>query len=191
MKCRHQPFSVYLLWLTGDVGQEVLYVEGTNNGRLLAHDGGWKARLPAFSLVPTGSLAMRDSRYPVTAAGLLGLIDIMSRSHHEELERRSVASCELNENVFVQGRPCLEFTTRYKSHAESPKYRKSITRIDREWNVPVETWHFEWPVNDAAATEQELDAATLVEAYRFADIDFSFQPSDLDFDRANPEYRFR
>ena len=40
MKVRHAPFSVYLKWVTGEAGREVLYVEGQNDGRMKAHPGG-------------------------------------------------------------------------------------------------------------------------------------------------------
>jgi hypothetical protein len=191
LKCRHQPFSVYLLWLTGDAGQEVLYVEGANNGKLLAHDGGWKSRLPAFSLSPECALALHDSRYPVTAAGLLGLMEIMEEIHRHDLDNSTFASCHLNTECDFNGRACFEFTTRYKNHAVSPRYRKSITRIDREWNVPLDTQHFEWPKDRCAVSESEVDELTLVESYQFTEVDFDYEPHELDFDRSNPEYRFR
>lgn len=191
LKCRHQPFSVYLLWETGDAGREVLYVEGANLGRLLVHDGGWKSRLPALSLTPDCAWALHDSRYPVTSAGLLGLIEIMVRTHRDDLSHSNFAACELHTDSDVAGRPCLEFVTRYKNSEVSPKYRKSITRIDEEWNVPLESQHFEWPRDRADRTPDELDPATLIEWYRFTDIDFGYRPEELDFDRANPAYRFR
>jgi hypothetical protein len=191
LKCRHQPFSVYLLWETGDVGQEVLYIDGANHGKLLAHDGGWKARLPALSLAPQGMLAMHDSRYPVTSAGLLGLIEIMTRTHDHDLADNTVATCELNPGCEFDGRECVEFTTHYKNSAVSPVYRKSVTLIDREWNIPLDTRHYEWPSDPKTLTDPGLDEATLIEAYRFSELDLGFQPQDLDFDRTNPEYRFR
>ena len=191
LKCRHQPFSVYLLWLTGDAGQEVLYVEGANNGKLLAHDGGWKSRLPAFSLAPDCALAMHDSRYPVTSAGLLGLIEIMEEIHRRDLDDSTFASCDVDPDCDFNGRACFEFTTRYKNPAVSSQYRKSVTRIDREWNVPLDTRHYAWPTDLPGLSDRELDQATLIESYQFTEVDFKYQPREVDFDRANPDYRFR
>ena len=74
MKVRHAPFSVYLKWVTGEQGREILFVEGANDGHMKAHGGGWKIRLPTVSLEPTNSLAMAESRYPVNKAGLLELV---------------------------------------------------------------------------------------------------------------------
>ncbi len=190
IKCRNQPFSVYLLWLSGDTGREVLYIDGSHDGKMIAHDGGWKARIPAFSLSTDGSLAMRDARYPVTLAGLQGLIDTMQDVHREDLSRSSFQSCVFeSERAFI-GRPCYVFTTKYKSPADSPIYRKSVTYIDHEWNVPIHSRHFEWPVSRDFLDESQLDEATLVESYSFADLSFHQNFTDYDFDRANPEYHF-
>jgi hypothetical protein len=191
IKCRHKPFSVYLRWLTGDAGREVIYVDGANDGKLIAHDGGWKARIPAFSLSTTSMLAMRDARYPVTDAGLLGLTDTMAAVHRMDLDQANVDSCEVDHTAQFDGRPCVRFTTRYKSVAVSPQYRKSITLIDQEWNVPIHSRHFEWGKAGVVSADNELDDATMVESYSFSEIEFGQQLTESDFDRENPEYQFR
>src|SRR5579871_485780 len=74
MKLRHAPFSVYMKWLVGPVGQEVLYVDGLHDNRMLVKKGGRMGKLlPSVKLDPHGSLAMGESRHPVTDAGLLTL----------------------------------------------------------------------------------------------------------------------
>lgn len=190
LKCRHEPFSVYLVWTTGDAGREVLYVHGENDGKLIAHDGGWKARIPAFSLAVDSPLALRDSRYPVTQAGLLNLARTMLDIHREDLQRNNVLSCELTPGTF-DGRDCLVFTTVYKSAETSPVYRKSITSIDREWNLPISTVHYEWPAPDKQIPAEELDQHTLIESYSFRGIELTQDLTARDFDRTNNEYRFR
>lgn len=191
LKLRHQPFSVYLLWETGDTGREVLYVDGQNEGRLIAHDGGWKARLPAFSLHPESRLAMLDARYPVTDAGMLNLARTMLEVHQLDLAVSNYASCEVNDQQSFDGRRCVVFTLTYKPGTRDHDYRKSITYIDYEWNVPVYSQHFAWPAAGQQVADQELDSATLVESYSFADVKLPYPLSDQDFDRANSEYHFR
>jgi len=191
IKCRHRPFSVYLVWLTGDVGREVLYIEGQNNGNMIAHDGGWKSRIPALTLPVDCSLAMRDARYPVTTAGVVGLIDIMRGVHEQDLLKSNVEACEIDEHRQFDGRPCTMFTTRYRSRSDSPVYRKSVTLIDHEWQIPVHTRHFEWPVTSATCSEEQLDESTLIECYSFTELKLNCELTDDDFDRKNSEYRFR
>jgi hypothetical protein len=191
IKCRQKPFSVYLQWTEGDVGREVIYIDGKNQGKMVAHDGGWKIRIPAFNLSPDGILAMRDARYPVTDAGFAFLIDRMLEVHATDLLTSNFSSCQLDSNQEFDGRPGLTFTTLYKSIADSPIYRKSLTFIDREWNIPLHSEHFEWPAKDTHSTEAELDHDTLIERYSFRDISINPDFSDGVFDRSNQDYHFR
>ncbi len=190
LKCRHHPFSVYLVWQIGDVGREAIYVEGKNNGKLIAHDGGWKSRLPAFSMLTDGSLAMKDARCPITTAGLLALTEVMMATHLNDLKYSTFESCEIDPHQRFDGRQCLMFTTKYKSAEISPTYRKSITLIDHEWNLPVQTQHFEWCRTGKTMTDQELDLATIIESYSFTNIKLGCDLTDRDFERTNQEYHF-
>jgi hypothetical protein len=191
LKCRHRPFSVYLYWFNWDPGREVLYIEGHNKGRLIGHDGGWKARIPALSLAPDSAFAMRDSRYPVTKAGFLSLIDLMCQAHEEDLQEGTSLTCQYEFPVSFDGRDCHAFTTVYASREASPTYRKSITLIDAEWRIPLRTEHFGWPETAASVADANLDEETLLEAYQFTDVNFDCSLSDADFDRNNSEYAFR
>lgn len=188
LKYRQSPYSVYRHYLSGDEGREVLYVAGANNGKLLAHDGGWKARLPAFWLHPDSSLAMRDTRYPVTMAGIQGLLNLMLEIHEDDLRYHRAASCEHQSDIDHAGRPCSVFTTYYQSPEISPTYRKSITWIDDEWNIPIKSVHFEWPQHSVES--EALDDTTMIESYEFSQLDFQRRLTDTDFDRNHPEYRF-
>jgi hypothetical protein len=190
LKCRHEPFSVYLRWLTGDAGREVLYVDGLNNGSMIVHAGGWKARLPALTISPDSSLAMAESRYPVTKAGLLGLVDMSLSVHNEDLVKKNFARCDQLADQEFDERMCSTFVIEYKNAEISPTYRKSVVLIDNEWHVPLYVRNFGWP-GPAQTIDGDLDEATLIEYYTFTDIQLRSQLVATDFDRANEEYRFR
>ena len=191
MKVRHAPFSVYMKWVTGEPGREIVYVDGHNNGKMTAHPGGWKAKLPALWLEPTSHLAMAESRYPVTKVGLFELAKLMREVHHEDLKKKRVARCErLQEQVF-DGRPCHAFLIEYKDAKSSETYRKSISLIDKEWSIPVYTRNFGWLNGDVPPTPEEHDAATLVEFYSYSTVKFGSNLLALDFDHTNEEYRFK
>lgn len=191
IKCRQKPFSVYLRWSTGDEGREVLYIEGANNGKLLGHDGGWKARIPAFYLQPDCPLAMRDTRYPASCAGIRFLIDQMLGVHKGDLKASNFASCEMETDVPFDDRPCVKFTTKYQSSKASPLYRKSVTFLDRERSIPLHSEHYGWPAKETASNDDTCDAKTLLERYTFRDFASHESLSDADFDRSNKEYKFR
>ena len=191
MKVRHAPFSVYLKWVTGEAGREVLYVEGQNDGRMKAHPGGWKARLPAVNLEPTGSLAMAESRHPITKAGLFSLTKMMVESHRQDLEKDNIARFEKLQDQVFDGRHCHAFVVEYKDKQSSEHYRKSVTLIDKEWSVPVYIKNFGWLNGDAPADPDQHDEATLIEYYSHSNIKFRPNLIALDFDHTNEDYGFK
>jgi hypothetical protein len=192
IKVRHAPFSVYMKWLERDAGKEVLYVAGTNSGEMLVRLGGVKGRLlPVFSVDPNGSMAMKQSRYPVTRMGVLSLADTLIDNREQELRDGIVANCSYQPDASSDGRPCHLFVLEFDNPAQSPVYRKSIQYIDRRWNIPVEIVNFTWPEPNAAGSGPSLDDETLIEYYKYSDIDAGTAISDADFDRANADYRLR
>ncbi|WP_373652407.1 DUF1571 domain-containing protein [Schlesneria sp. DSM 10557] len=191
MKVRHQPFSVYLKWSTGEVGREVLYVDGMNDGRITAHGGGWKARLPTVSLEPNGSMAMAESRHPITKAGLYSLAQMMVEIHREDLEKQNYSRFEKLPDEEFDGRPCHVYLIEYRDRQACEHYRKSITYIDKGWSLPVYTKNYGWLDGQVPANPDEYDSATLLEYYSFANIKFRSNLVALDFDHNNSEYGFK
>ncbi|MEM9470251.1 MAG: DUF1571 domain-containing protein, partial [Pseudomonadota bacterium] len=73
IRVRHRPFSIYMKFVQPNPGQEVLYVENQNDGKLVALASGWKRRIGKLNLDPNGAMAMRDQRHPITKAGIRNL----------------------------------------------------------------------------------------------------------------------
>ncbi len=190
IKCRQKPFSIYLRWDQGDTGREVIFVAGADDGKMIAHDGGWKAKIPAFQLSPDSWLAMRDARYPVTNAGLSSLIDVMLEIHEEDLSTANYEICKIESGCESDARPSLKFTTIYRSPAASPVYRKSVTHLDCDLNLPLHTEHFGWPASGKASDPSGCDDSTLIERYTFRNLALDAALTDADFDRANESYNF-
>lgn len=191
MKVRHAPFSVYLKWVTGEKGREVLFVEGANDGYMKAHGGGWKMRLPTVSVEPTSSIAMAESRYPVNKAGLLELAKMMLNVHQQDLDQKRIARCEKLPDQMFDERPCHAFLIEYRDRKSSEQYRKSISLIDKEWSIPVYTRNFGWLDGQAPADEEQHDTASLIEFYSYSKIQFRSKLVAMDFDHTNEDYRFK
>ena len=103
-----QPLSVYLSFLkpTSVKGREVIYVEGQNNGNIIAHEGGFKGKfLPTVTIPPDGMLAMRGQRYPMTEIGVENLIEKLIERGERARELPDV-QCEFRKNARVQDRTC-------------------------------------------------------------------------------------
>lgn len=189
MKLRHQPFSVYMKWLDGDRGRQLIYVNGQNDGNLLVQLGGVKGRLlGTLSINPTGSQAMAESRYPITGAGLLHLAKKIVEYRQRDLERGTGVHCEMYDNQELNGRPCYMFVTTYDSPKYSENYRKAVCYIDKELSMPVCVRNYTWGVDVDPA---KIDEETLIEFYSYSDVKIEQQLADADFERGNEGYRMR
>lgn len=183
MKVRHQPFSVYLRVIepTSSAGQEVIYVEGQNNGNLVAHTVGLGSNLIGrVNLDPEGIIAKRGNRYTIKDVGLKNLtkklIDLGSR---KELFRDSAVTIDKSE--FAE-RPCT--MVEIKSPHPVGDFRMATARIaiDLVWDVPVLYEAHEWPAGGGKPF--------LSETYSYFDLKFDVGLTDHDFDPDNPEYSF-
>jgi Protein of unknown function (DUF1571) len=191
IKVRRTPFSVYLKWLTGDPGKELLYVEGANDGQMLVRLGGFKGRiLPAVHVDPFGSLAMSQSRYSIQSVGILALTESLLEHRRNEIRDQVVPHIQREPDAPCEGRLCSVFTLEVASPEGSPIYRKSIQYIDREWGAVIQVANYTWPEPGQVLGPSTLDEATLIEYYKYSEIVADAQLTDRDFDRSNSEYHF-
>ncbi len=171
MEVRHEPFSIYMKWLNFDKGRRLKFVPAEQDGKAQVKLGGLKGRLlPAISIEPNGSRAMAESRYPVTKAGILPMIDDMLAYRRDDLEKRTGLKCELYENVEVNGKTCYGFVVRYPDQATSSLYRWSVTYLDKDTFIPVRLTNYTWARDAENLSPGELDEQTLIEDYAFSDL---------------------
>ncbi len=109
------PFSVYLSFLkpTDVKGREVIYVEGRNDSKLVAHEGGTKGRfLPTVWLDPMGTLAMRGNRYPITQIGIENLIVQLLERGARDRQHPDI-QVEFRQNAKINDRTCTVVIIRH------------------------------------------------------------------------------
>jgi hypothetical protein len=194
LKLRHKPFGIYMKWLEGgDVGRELLHVEGQYDDKMLVRLGGIKKRLPLLKLDPTGSMAMKECRHPVTEMGLALLADQILKYRKRDLTLKGGLRWEMLPEQKFMDRVCDCWIVEYDSRDVEPVYRKSITYIDKELSLPICVRSFGWPEDgtEAAGDVAALDEATLIEYYGYTDIKFESRLTDTDFDKGNSDYTFR
>ena len=77
-------------------GQEVIYVEGANDGKLIGHAGsGLMALAGTKWLDPKGTLAMIGQRYPITELGIANLVRrLIEVGEHDDAIRRMLRVAE-------------------------------------------------------------------------------------------------
>ncbi len=188
IKVRHEPFSVYLYFLGPDriKGQEVLYVEGKNNGNLLGHGVGIKKIAGTVPLQPTGAMAMAGQRYPITEIGIymltrrlveVGELDMK----YGECDVKFFRGAKINVGNVKRAVTGIEVV-----HPVPRKnFRFNVARIfvDDELKIPVRYESYDWP-------EKPGGPPQLLEEYTYTDLKLNNGFTDADFDENNPNYRF-
>ena len=178
------PFSVYLGFLKPDSikGREVIYVDGQNNSKMIAHEGGFRGRfLPTVQLVPSSALAMRGNRYPITEIGIMTL----TRRLIEKGERdRKLGLCEVRmvDGAKVQGRVCTLLEVIHPQNDQNYEFHKARIFVDNELQVPIRYEAYGFPTAN--------ETPPLLEEYTYVDMKLNVGLDDSVFDSKNPKYRF-
>ncbi|QDV87697.1 DUF1571 domain-containing protein [Stieleria sp.] len=180
-----QPLSVYLSFVkpASIKGREVLYVEGRNNGNLIAHEGGFKGRfLPTVNLPPTGTLAMRGQRYPMTEIGLENLlVKLIERG--EQAKQLPDVKAEMRTGIKVNDRPCMLLTVTQPTPRPDLLFYQAKVYMDEELNVPIRYVAYDWP----APNQEKL---SVIEEYNYLNLKLNVGLTDADFDPNNSKYNF-
>jgi len=186
LKIRHEPFSVYLVFELPESieGQEVLYVEGQNDGEMWAHGVGLEGLLGTLSLDPEGWTAMRGQKYPITSIGMLNLAERIASGVEEAAERGDAeADVRLFDDAAIDGRECRAVTIARTPADEGSPIRLMRLFLDKELGLLVRYEAYDWSGNKDEKPE-------LVEKYTYVDVKPDRGFADGDFDTANPDYGF-
>ena len=185
LKVRHKPFSVYLGFLKPVAlrGQECMYIEGANNGKMWAHGTGIQETMfGTVSLLPDGNMAMRGQRYPLTQIGVLNLTRRLIEVANEDIK---YGECEVKyfKGAKINDRVCT--CTQVVHPVPRKNFLFNVARIfvDDNLNIPVRYEAYDWPKAPGGAPE-------LIEAYTYLNMKFNVGLTDFDFDVSNPAYRF-
>jgi len=184
-KIRQQPFSVYLLFLGPDSvkGQEVLYVDGRNDGNMLAHAGsGVRAMVGTVSLKPQSMLAMAGNRYPITELGVENLTKrLVEVAEHD----KQFGECDVNfyPNAKVNGRVCTCIQVSHPVPRRNFRFHLARVFIDDELTIPIRYEAYDWP-------QEQGGQPVLMEEYTYMNVKVNNGFTDADFDPKNTAYKF-
>lgn len=177
------PLSVYLKMLKPNKvkGQEVIWVEGENDGRLIAHTTGMM-NVKRFLLDPRGIVAMKGNRYPISEVGFKNLIAKMKEFG---LKDREHDECEvtITRDVLVDNRPCTMIQVTHPVQRDYFSHHISKIYLDQGRDVLVGYEGFLWP-------EKPGEKPPLLERYFYLDMQINVGLTDEDFSPDNPEYDF-
>lgn len=164
-----KPLDVRLEWLDahGKVDQTAVYRQGFNDGKVLGRQSGLLGGLAGtLRLDPNESLALSDSRHPITEVGLGKIIERALMDAANPRISSSFAGAEA-----LDGRPSYKFeftVTGNEAVGGLEAARQAIIWVDRELKLPVKL--------------ELYDAAnTLLERHRFKQVSVNQKLSDKTF----------
>jgi len=184
VKKRQQPFSVYMYLLGSEElkGQEVIYVEGENDGNMWAHSTGLESMFGTVSIAPNSWIAMRGQRYPTTEIGILTLTRRLI-----ELAGKDAQYGECKVNVYrgakINNRLCTCIEVIHPVPRRNFHFHLARIFVDDELVVPVRYVAYGWP-------KKPGDPPVLMEEYTYLNLNLNCRFTDADFDPKNPNYRF-
>ena len=186
LKLRHEPFSVYLKFVEpkANAGREVIYVKGLNDDNLLVRDAGFAGMLGTNKLLPTGSLAMSDNRYPVTMIGLRTMLDKVIRQWEAEAKFDEVETKEDSDAVLPTGEACVVYEALHPTPREHFKFHITRLWIDKQTHLAIRVEQLGFP-----PTQDK--AAPVIEEYTYGKVQTNVHLGDEDFDVKNKKYGFQ
>jgi hypothetical protein len=178
------PKSFYLLFEKprSMTGREVIWVEGRNENKLVAHEGGLLNVIRA-NLNPTGLLAMRGNRYPITELGIETLVMRMLEKGQRD-RQYDECTVDIDRDMEVDGHKCTVVTITHPHPRAHFEFFQAKIYIDDEIDLPIGYEGFIWPDDDSAGEP------VLLERYFYRDLKINVGLTDLDFDPDNPDYSF-
>lgn len=178
------PFAVYLKFQKPKAieGREVIWVEGKNNGKLVAHEGGYKNVL-TVRLDPRGTIAMIGQRYPITEIGVENLVNRLIEKGERD-RKRDECEVQFYPQAKVGDRPCTLIEVRHPHRRAHFDFSLAQVFIDQELGIPIRYAAYQWP--ESAGKEPLLE-----EEYTYQDIKLNVGLTERDFDPDNSQYKFK
>lgn len=184
VKIRHRPFSVYMYFLGPSKvkGQEVIYVDGANDGKMWAHATGVRGMVGMVQIKPTNPLAMNGQRYPITEIGIQNLVRRLLEVGEQDTK---YGECDVSflEGAKINERPCTCIQVVHPVPRRNFLFHIARIYVDEELNVPIRYEAHDWPKGKDGQPE-------LIEEYTYCDFTPNNNLTDADFDYRNPNYNF-
>ena len=180
VKIRQKPLSFYALFLSPPrlKGQEIIYVDGQNDGKFWVHRPPWGTMLFA----PDSEQAMRDEHYPVTEVGIANLVRRFVEVGREDLR---YGECEVKyfNGAKINDRSCTVVQVVHPVPRREFRFHLARVFIDDELRLPVRYEAHNWPDKQDGQSE-------LIEEYTYIDLKLNNGFVDNDFSINNPQYHF-
>lgn len=184
VKVRHRPLSIYVHVLAPEnhKGEEAIYVDGRNEGKLLGHATGIGRMVGTVALDPQSPTAMNGHHHPINELGIRHLcqrlIDLGNNDvRFAESQIHFLAGLKLN------GRPCTGVDVIHPVPRTNFQFHRLRIFVDEQLKLPARYEQYDWPQEPGGPPQ-------LVEEYNFLNLQVNNGFTDVDFDPRNPRYGF-
>ncbi len=178
----NKAFYVHHLKPQSMTGQEAIWVENENDGKLVAHGSGLQ-KLITVNLDPDSWLAKRGNRYPITELGIETLLLRMIEKGERSLQLASPCQVEYSRDIELDGNPITLITITHPEQHDDLDFHIAKIYIDDTLQLPVGYEGYVWP-------EEEGGEPVLIERYFYSDLEINPGLTDADFDPENPDYEY-
>ena len=181
-KGANKAFYVRHLKPQSMLGQEAIWVENENDGKLVAHGAGLQ-KLITVNLDPDGWLAKRGNRYPITELGIETLLLRMIEKGERSLQLESPCQVEYSRDMELDGNPITLITITHPEQHDDLDFHIAKIYIDDNLQLPVGYEGYLWP-------EEAGGEPVLLERYFYSDLEINPGLTAADFDPENPDYEY-
>ncbi len=174
------PLAVYMEFLgpSSLAGRRVLFVEGQNDGKILARKGGSRFEYVVTSIDPNGENARSESLLPITQSGftpmLAALITVLER-HAAADPGGTNTVVERIEGAKLDDRPCYALRITHPKKQSGFDFHTATIFIDAELRVPARIEKYDWPT----PTDE---AAPLIAEYNYTNVELNLGLTEQMFD---------
>lgn len=180
---KYVPLSIYTRFLKPEnvAGQEAIWVEGRNRGKIIAHGSGL-LNIKRLYLNPDGALAMNGNRYSMPNLGMKNLTKKLIEKGINDLNHEECIAT-IKRGVDVDGHTCTLMEIKHPHPREHFEFHIARIYIDDHRNLPIAYEGYLWPENPG-------DPPPLLEKYYYTDIKINKGLKSRDFHPKNTEYDF-
>jgi hypothetical protein len=144
------PLSIFMQFAAPKrvAGRRVLYVDGTNEGKMMVRNGGKHFDYVVVDVDPYGESALEESLVPITQTGFNQILTRMI-----EVLERHVAADPAGDNTRVERirgakldqRPCGVIRITHALKRPGLEFHRANVFVDDELHVPVRVDYSDWP----------------------------------------------
>jgi len=144
IRFRRQPMSVYLEFVEPNEGRKVMFVKGQNGGQMQVKESGLASLVGAISVDPNGTLAMAESKYPIT---MIGMENMTRRLLSEWLgaTTRPDITVKFYPNARIGNLQCQVVESTHTDAIKSRGIYRARLYIDKATGLPIRIQEFGFP----------------------------------------------